>query len=146
MVDFVIGDAVENIGEPGFRINTVELGGLCRIANYAELLGGVRLSHDFAGYRRESVPLSFGIVLTGYPSGKQSITRLLSVALTAPVALLDRYCRPLPELACAARGKLCRVDCKRITIVVGQDQSVRHSSLFGINDQAQWCRSAGLVD
>jgi hypothetical protein len=32
----VIVDAGEDVGEPGLRIDIVELGGLCRLPNYAE--------------------------------------------------------------------------------------------------------------
>jgi hypothetical protein len=35
----VIIDAGEDVGEPGLRIDAVELGGLCRTASYAEDLG-----------------------------------------------------------------------------------------------------------
>ena len=31
-----VGDAAEHVGEPGLRIDVVELGGLCRPPNYAE--------------------------------------------------------------------------------------------------------------
>jgi hypothetical protein len=31
-----VGDAGEDVGEPSLRINVVELGGLCRLPNYAE--------------------------------------------------------------------------------------------------------------
>jgi len=32
----MIGDAGKNVGEPGVGIDAVDLGGLCRMANYAE--------------------------------------------------------------------------------------------------------------
>jgi hypothetical protein len=32
----MIGDAAQHVGEPGLRIDIVELGGLCRPPNYAE--------------------------------------------------------------------------------------------------------------
>jgi len=32
----VIGNAAQHVGEPGLRIDIVELGGLCRIPNYAD--------------------------------------------------------------------------------------------------------------
>jgi hypothetical protein len=32
----MIGQSGEHVGEPGARIDVVELGGLCRLANYAE--------------------------------------------------------------------------------------------------------------
>jgi hypothetical protein len=35
-VDGVVGDAREDIGQPGLRIDVVEPGGLCRTTNYAE--------------------------------------------------------------------------------------------------------------
>ena len=38
-VDLVVGDAGEHVGQPGLRIHAVELGGLCRVQNYAEWLG-----------------------------------------------------------------------------------------------------------
>jgi len=34
--DVVIVDADEDVGEPGMRIDIVELCGLCRLPNYAE--------------------------------------------------------------------------------------------------------------
>jgi hypothetical protein len=33
--DRVVGDAHEHVGEPGLRIDVVELGRLCRAPNYA---------------------------------------------------------------------------------------------------------------
>jgi hypothetical protein len=35
-VDRVVVDAREHVGDPGLRIDVVELGGLCRPPNYAE--------------------------------------------------------------------------------------------------------------
>ena len=35
----LIDDAGEDVGEPGLRIDVVELGGLCRPQNYAERIG-----------------------------------------------------------------------------------------------------------
>jgi hypothetical protein len=35
-LDRMLGDACENVGEPGLRIDVIHLGGLCRPANYAE--------------------------------------------------------------------------------------------------------------
>jgi hypothetical protein len=32
----VIGNAVQHLGEPGLRVDVVELGSLCRPPNYAE--------------------------------------------------------------------------------------------------------------
>ena len=32
----VVGNAPQHVGEPGLRIEVVELGGLCRLPNYAE--------------------------------------------------------------------------------------------------------------
>jgi hypothetical protein len=32
----MIGDARQHVGQPGLRIDVVELGGLCRPPNYAE--------------------------------------------------------------------------------------------------------------
>ena len=32
----MFGDALEDVGEPGLRIDIVELGCLCRLPNYAE--------------------------------------------------------------------------------------------------------------
>jgi hypothetical protein len=32
----VLGDAGEDVGKPGLRIDLVHLGGLCRTPNYAE--------------------------------------------------------------------------------------------------------------
>jgi hypothetical protein len=36
LVDGVVVDAHKHVGEPGLRIDVVELGGLCRPPNYAE--------------------------------------------------------------------------------------------------------------
>jgi hypothetical protein len=38
-VDVVIGNPGEHIGDPGLRIDVIELGCLCRHPNYAELSG-----------------------------------------------------------------------------------------------------------
>jgi len=40
----VIGDAGEDVGEVGLRVDGVELAGLCRPSNYAERHGGQPIS------------------------------------------------------------------------------------------------------
>ena len=32
----VVGDAAQHVGEPSLRVDAIELGGLCRLPNYAE--------------------------------------------------------------------------------------------------------------
>jgi hypothetical protein len=44
-LDGVIGQLDENVGEPGSRIDVIELAGLCRPPNYAEW---ACFPHDFS--------------------------------------------------------------------------------------------------
>ena len=61
-MDIVIVDTCEHIGEPGLRINVVELGRLCRMANYAERFWGKQWFGCLFSLLHEHCPVPFGIV------------------------------------------------------------------------------------
>jgi hypothetical protein len=83
----VLGDPFENVGEPGLRVDVVELRRLCRLPNYAEWSGGnpsIRgICEPSSGLRPSAIRHSLDVYSASKKASRRSFARK-RVALPRP--------------------------------------------------------------